>query len=228
MGTPPENIDTAPVATTDAATAPGRQDVTPQQLAIIGGVVLVILLGLVYFFFLRGDGEEEVATPPVAQGVPAPEETAPPEEDDGDADGDGGEVETFEVFAPRDPFDPLISAAGDGGIGDTGGTAGTGTDGDGTNGDGTDGDGGTGSQPGEGPPPNDGEDVGRHRVAVVDVYNEDGEDRAQIRVDGTVYTVDEGENFGENFRLVSASGRCATILYGDDEFTLCEGEEILK
>ena len=77
-------------------------------------------------------------------------------------------------------------------------------------------------------PGTDGETVGDHRVKVVDVYTQNGRDRAQIQVDGTVYTVDEGEEFADNFRLVSASGRCATILFGDDEFTLCEGEEILK
>jgi hypothetical protein len=63
---------------------------------------------------------------------------------------------------------------------------------------------------------------------VVDVYNEGGNARAQVQVDGTVYTVDEGERFADNFQLMSTSGQCATMLYGDDEFTLCEGEEILK
>ena len=221
MATPPENVDTAPLVADEGASG-AKQDITPQQLAIVGGVVLVILLGLVYFFFLRGGGEEEVATPPVAEGVPAPEETVPPEEDvaAGEDDDGDGEVETFEVFAPRDPFEPLVSADGAAPGGDTGGTTDGATD--------TPGDGGTEVPPGEGPAPNEGENIGRHRVAVVDVYNENGRDRAQIRVDGNVYTVDEGENFAENFRLVSASGRCATILFGDDEFTLCEGEEILK
>lgn len=220
MATPPENVETAPVGTDDAA-AGGKQDITPQQLAIVGGVVLVIVLGLVYFFFLRGGGEEEVATPPVAEGVPAPEETVPAETDGGEGDGDDdGEVETFEVFAPRDPFEPLVSAGTGTAPGDTGGTTDGGTD--------TPGDGGTEVPPGEDPPANDGENIGRHRVSVVDVYNENGEGRAQIRVDGSVYTVDEGEDFAENFRLVSTSGSCATILFGDDEFTLCEGEEILK
>ena len=72
----------------------------------------------------------------------------------------------------------------------------------------------------------EGESVGGHRVRVVDVFPNGR--RAQIQVDGTVYTVDEGEVFAENFQLVSASGECATMLFGDDEFTLCEGEEILK
>jgi hypothetical protein len=70
--------------------------------------------------------------------------------------------------------------------------------------------------------------VGRHQVQVIDVYRQGGQDRAQIQVDETVYTVDEGEDFADNFRLVSASGACATMLFGDDEFTLCEGEQILK
>ncbi|MBW3594089.1 MAG: hypothetical protein KY391_00815 [Actinobacteria bacterium] len=225
MATPPENVDTTPVAADAGASGRGGQDITPQQLAIVAGVVLVILLGLVYFFFLRGGDEEELATPPVAEGLPAPEETAPPEEDDADGD-DGGEVETFEVFAPRDPFEPLISAGGAGAAPGTGGDAGAGA-GDGDGDGGIDGD-GDGTAPGEGPAATNGQDIGTHRVRVVDVYEENGRDRAQVQVDGTVYTVDEGENFAENFRLVSASGRCATILFGDDEFTLCEGEEILK
>lgn len=219
MGTPPENVET-PVADAIAA-GEGKQAVTPQQLAIVGGVVLVIVLGLVYFFFLRGGGEEEIVAPPVAEGVPAPTEAAPPEEDDdGDDDGD---VETFAVFAPRDPFEPLVSAGGAG--------AGTGTVDTGA------GDGGGGTSvvdpidedpDGTADPEPDGDTIGDHRVRVVDVYSQNGRGRAQIQVDGTIYTVDEGEGFAENFRLVSTDGSCATILFGDDEFTLCEGEEILK
>jgi hypothetical protein len=63
---------------------------------------------------------------------------------------------------------------------------------------------------------------------LVDVFQENNSPRAQVEVDGTVYTVSEGEVFADNFELVSASGECATMLFGDDQFTLCEGEEILK
>ena len=221
MGTPPENVETTttvePVAVSDA----GKQSVTPQQLAIVGGILLVVLLGLVYFFFLRGGGEEEVvAPPPTAEGVPAPEETAPPGEEEADDDDDTGQVENFDVFAPRDPFKPLVSAAGAAG-GEVAPAGGGGGGGDGEPTDPTD-----PTDPSD--PSEDGETIGDHRVKVVDVYVEGGNDRAQIQVDGTVYTVDEGEEFADNFRLVSASGQCATILFGDDEFTLCEGEEILK
>ena len=220
MATPPEKVETQIV--TEDAPASGKQDVTPQQLAIVGGVVLVVLIGLVYFFVLRGDGEEELPPPPVAEGIPAPEDTpAPVDEGIDDDDDDDGRIETFEVFAPRDPFEPLISAASGaaGGGGDTTADGDTGTDGDAT----TDPDGTT-----DGDPQPDGESIGDHRVKVIDVYTQNGQGRAQIQVDGTVYTVDEGEGFADNFRLVSTSGSCATILFGDDEFTLCEGEEILK
>ena len=215
MGTPPENVETtAPAATEPAGRA--RQDITPQQLLIVVGVLVVLLLVLVYFFFLRGGGEEEVAAPPVAEGVPAPEETTAPEDEDADDGGDEGDVENFDVFAPRDPFKPLVTS-GEGGGGAAAPDDGTG-----------DGDIVTPDDGGEAPPTDDGDRIGNHRVRVVDVYVQNGRDRAQIQVDGTVYTVDEGEQFADNFELVSASGRCATILFGDDEFTLCEGEEILK
>lgn len=226
MGTPPENLGT----TTPIAEAPpaGGRSITPPQIAIVVGL-LIVLLGAVYFLFLRGGDEEVVPPPAAAPAVPAPtpEPTETPQPDDGEPP-----VETFEVFAPRDPFEPLIAAggvAGDtgGGGGDTGAGDGTGAGTDGGTTDGTDGtDGGT-TDPGTGDGAN-GSNVDGHRVKVIDVFRENGRDRAQVQVDGTVYTVDEGENFAENFRLVSASGRCATMLFGDDEFTLCEGEEILK
>jgi hypothetical protein len=225
MGTPPENLDpTQPVPAATPATG-AKRSISPPQIALVVGLLLV-LLGMVYFFFLRAPAEETAAPPATGAAPAAP--AATPEPTEAEPDDDEPPVENFELFAPRDPFEPLVSAGGatGGGGGDTGdttddGTTDGGTDGtdDGTDGtDGTDGDGGTSG----------GEDVGGHRVRVIDVYREGGRDRAQIQVDGTVYTVDEGEDFADNFRLVNASGRCATMLFGDDEFTLCEGEEILK
>ncbi len=213
MATPPENVDATTTVAEDAAPA-GRQDITPRQLMIVVGVLVVVLLGLVYFFFLRGGDEEAAEAPPTAEGVPAPEDPAEEEPADDDDDGsDEGTVETFEVFAPRDPFDPLVSDTEGGGVPDSGGGGGPVAGGDGID------------RPAARDP---GQTIGTHRVRVVDVFEQYGSNQAQIQVDGTVYTVAEGETFADNFRLVSASGRCATILFGDDEFTLCEGEEILK
>jgi hypothetical protein len=100
-----------------------------------------------------------------------------------------GTLETFEVFASRDPFAPLV--------GDKDGDAGGGVD----------------------------EDA--EVVKLVDAAS-DGVAGAQVDVNGTVHTIAEGETFAENFKLLSVSGDCASILYGDDQFTICEGEEIFK
>jgi len=100
-----------------------------------------------------------------------------------------GTVETFEVFASRDPFAPLV-----------------------------------GDKDGETAGPVD-EDA--NSVRLVDAAA-DGVAGAQVDVNGTVHTIAEGETFAENFKLLSVSGDCASILYGDDQFTICEGEEILK
>jgi hypothetical protein len=47
-------------------------------------------------------------------------------------------------------------------------------------------------------------------------------------VDDTVYTVAEHRRFAEFFEVLSISGRCAGMLYGDDQFIICEGEQIIK
>jgi hypothetical protein len=201
----------------------------PEQRRGIGGLqVALILLGVIllilvlWWLFLRG-GEDEVTT--TAPPAPAPATTPAPAVTDDKEDGEKRPLETFEVFAPKDPFDPLITedeggttdgdTTGDGTTTDTG----TGTDGDG---DGVVDDGGTTDGDGDG----DGAaDVRGHTVELVATL--DG-GSAQVQVDSTVYRVSEGEQFAQNFELVSVSGDCATLLYGDDQFTLCEGEEILK
>jgi hypothetical protein len=40
-------------------------------------------------------------------------------------------------------------------------------------------------------------------------------------VDDTTYQPSVGQRFANNFKLVSAGGGCARILYGDSSFTLC-------
>jgi hypothetical protein len=61
---------------------------------------------------------------------------------------------------------------------------------------------------------------GGHTVVLVDIFSSGT--RAQVEVDGTVYTVSEGETFASTFKLVSISGSCASFLNGDSSFTLCE------
>ena len=217
MATSPERLETSGPA--------GDRTRSPAVLALaVAGLLLLLLI--VWFFFLRSPDEpESVATAPTAEAPVDAEE----EEEVAPAPSKQDPVETFEVFAPKDPFDPLISQAAAGG-GDPGTAGGTVAGADGTTtatpaGDGTT----TTTTTTQGGGGSRSDEIGGHRVRVVDVFSGGGgERRAQIQVDGTVYTVNEGERFASNFQLLDTSGACATMLFGDDEFTLCEGEEVLK
>ena len=123
------------------------------------------------------------------------------------APSENGPIETFEIFAPKDPFEPLVMAANGG----TNGSSGSGTK-ERAGLDRTEGDG----------------HVGGHSVKLLDAYADGGRNLADVSVDGTVHKVTEGERFADNFELVSVQGRCVTMLFGDDQFTVCEGEQILK
>jgi hypothetical protein len=203
-----------------------KKDLDRNQLLLVVGL-LVVLLGLVYFFFLKGGGEEPAdlgAVPPV--GSPAPAASVPVSEVDPD---DDSPVETFEVFTDRDPFEPVIDLSDDAGgpvstlvttpegeVVENGGTFAPDPTDDSTTDDTTDDTDDTDNN------------VSGTEVRVVDVFRSEGSKRAQIRVEGTVYIVDEGETFAESFRLLSISGKCASLLFGDDQFTLCEGESAVK
>jgi hypothetical protein len=195
-------------------TAEKDRNINGQQLAlVVGGIV--VLLALVWFFFLRSDSAPEPAGQPNA---PSSAPAGGGAKDDKKADKNKkapkssrkGPVENFEVFAPKDPFEPLVSSATGGATDDTGNTAGDSGD--------------TG-----GSSDTSGDQVGGHTVRLVNIFTADGgEQRAQVQVDGTVYRVSEGEVFADSFQLVSIQGDCASMLFGDDQFTLCQGEEILK
>jgi hypothetical protein len=58
-------------------------------------------------------------------------------------------------------------------------------------------------------------------VVLVDTFKRNGVEKAQISVDSTTYTVEEGDQFAGNFEVRSINGDCATIDHGDESFTLC-------
>ena len=65
-------------------------------------------------------------------------------------------------------------------------------------------------------------------VALVTVYEKDGTQYAQTKVGETVYAPKVGGVFAGQFKLLATSGKTATYLFGDEQFTLCEGQEVLK
>ena len=68
------------------------------------------------------------------------------------------------------------------------------------------------------------------RVALLDVFVEGERVVANVRVNDTVSKVAAGDTFASNFKVVSleSAERCGRFLFGDDQFRLCKGEEVLK
>lgn len=140
----------------------------------------LVLIAVVWFVFLRGVGAEtaRVTLPsdvPASFGEPVEVVKAQPRQ---------RHKETYEVFAPKDPFESLVSEE-------------RGKDGA----------------------------SGGKLVSIISLSS-DGE--VVVNVDGTDYTPEVGGIFAQSFQLVSVDGDCASLLYGDDQFTLCEGQEITK
>src|SRR6266581_158619 len=64
-----------------------------------------------------------------------------------------------------------------------------------------------------------------HTITLIDIFHRNGVKYAQVSVDGTVYTVKQGQTFDGNFKLVDPAGGCATFLFGDQQFQLCENPQ---
>ncbi|HEX2027497.1 MAG TPA: hypothetical protein VHF25_05805 [Nitriliruptorales bacterium] len=202
-------------------------------LIVLGVVVVLALLWLfVLAPLLAGDDEEpeepaavvpeETEAPELAQATPSPEVTG---------DAEQLPVETFEVFLARDPFRPVRAAPDAGGETTGGGTTAGATTGAPTTGGAPTPGAPTPGGPTPGPPTQGGGESTRvegREVALIDVFVQDGVERAVVQVDGTAYEVGEGDTFAENFRVLSIDPPCVTLLFGDDAFTLCEGDRVLK
>jgi hypothetical protein len=65
-------------------------------------------------------------------------------------------------------------------------------------------------------------------VKLVDVFSRSGTRYAKVTVDGSPYTVKEGQSFATDYWAVDIGSTCATFESGPTRFTLCEDEAILK
>jgi hypothetical protein len=179
----------------------------------IGGIVAgVLVVGLVLFNVLGGGGGTQApprrttgsATPTLAPTV-TPTTTPTP----------------VARFTGRDPFStpPQFLVAT--------GTSGTGSSSSGGSSSSSSSS-GSGSSSSTSPPPTQpgggsSENLGGHTVVLLDTFRVSGTDRAQVEIDGVVYNVAVGEQFGpgNRFELRSVSGNCGTFVFGDQSFTLC-------
>lgn len=70
--------------------------------------------------------------------------------------------------------------------------------------------------------------VAGQKVSLFGIVTKDGVTRAQTRVGETVYQPKVGEVFATSYKLLAVSGKTATYLFGDEQFTLSVGQEVLK
>ncbi len=175
-----------------------------RTVIVFGSVLVVALLG--FFLFVHKGSKTPAATgstapivTPAGGGVPQLAPSPSP-----------SAHQQKLVFSGRDPFDP---AQGGGSV------AVTSTSTSGSTAPATVSPAGT---PSSGPSGGSSIDIGGKTVVLVDIFTSQGVQKAQVEVDGTVYTVAEGGTFATSYQLVSINGSCADFLYGDQSFSLCE------
>lgn len=143
--------------------------------------------------------------------------------------------ETYDVYLARDPFEPVVpvvaAASDEGAPSDQPESPDSGAPGNDERpptGDGA----GTPADDGQEDPVCTGEGevvCDGHVVTLVDVSTDDqGSERATVRIDEASYEVVERQVFATSFAVVSIDPPCVTLLYGDAVFSLCVGEATLK
>jgi hypothetical protein len=181
----------------------------------VAGFLAVVLLAKFVLFSGGGGGSHATATTRLGASAtggglsttstaPASRSTSPPA--------------TFDVFATKNPFEPVVIVTPTtGGPGSTTPTTPT-----------TPTTGGTGGTTTSTAAPSNEPSAGTS-VALLDVFKQgDGTPMAKVQVASTVYTVGVGSTFATSYRVVSLNAPCGQFLFGDAPFRLCEGEEVIK
>ena len=63
--------------------------------------------------------------------------------------------------------------------------------------------------------------VGGKMVTLIDIFSKDGKKRAHVDVDGTTYAAGPGDNFYDDYVLVSIADPCVQFAWRDQSFRLC-------
>jgi hypothetical protein len=200
------------------ATQPQVTARDPRQLVLVAALagVLLLLVGLLVVRPLLGGTGEGQAPPPVTNAGPAPATTPQliTPSTSVAASGAAGSV--------KDPFKPLVTSSTVGAAAaESGVSAGSGGSATAT----TVATGSTvaGAAAGTASTPGGGSSTER-QVALVSIKG----GTAKVTVDGTAYSVTEGESFAGAYRAVDINSECASFESGTTSFTLCEGEAVLK
>jgi hypothetical protein len=189
-----------------------------RKLVLVGAAAAVlVLLVAVWFLFMRG-GSSNDAFAPVPRGhvsTAATHHAAPKHQ----AHKAPSKVpSTFKDVVGRDPLVPLVpdwvtldaaaatASQQHGGTGSTAGAPST-----------------TNSSSGTGVTRAAGQEV-----TLIRIYSKSGRMYAQTKVGDTVYSPYVGKTFAGTFQLLSVKGKTATYLDGDVQFTLKQGQQVLK
>jgi hypothetical protein len=189
----------------------------PRQLVLVAALVaaLLLLVGLLVVRPMLAGSDQGQAPAPVVTAGAAPATTTPqligPSTSVTPSDGAAGSV--------KDPFRPLVSAGSAAAATESGVTA------SGDAGSVTPSTAATGSTvAGAGTATTLGGSSAERQVALVSITG----GTAKVTVDGTAYTVSEGESFASGYRAVDINSECASFESATTAFTLCEGEAVLK
>ena len=191
----------------------------PRQLVLVAALVaaLLLIVGLLVVRPMLAGSDQGQAPAPAATAGAAPATTTPqligPSTSVTPSDGAAGSV--------KDPFRPLVSAGSAAAATEPGVTA------SGDAGSATASTAATGSTvagAGAGTATTLGGSSAERQVALVSITG----GTAKVTVDGTAYTVSEGESFASGYRAVDINSECASFESATTAFTLCEGEAVLK
>jgi hypothetical protein len=195
------------------ATQPQVTSGGPRQLVLVAALAALLLLAvglLVVRPMLAGDSAEPAAGPPPATTGAAPATTP---QLIGPSTSVGPDTGTAAAASAKDPFRPLVdpeaaSATTVSGVTPEATTL-EATAPEATASEATTAGGGA---------------TAERKVTLLGI--DDG--TARVSVDGTAYTVEEGESFASDYRAVDIGSECASFESGTTPFTLCEGEAVLK
>jgi hypothetical protein len=198
------------------ATQPQVTARDPRKLVLVAALAGVLaIVGLLVVRPLLGGTGEEQAPPPVTSAGPAPATTP-------QLITPSTSVAASEAAGSvKDPFKPLVTSSTVAAAAESGVSAGSGGSATAT----TVATGSTvaGAAAGTATTPGGGSSTER-QVALVSIKG----GTAKVTVDGTAYSVTEGESFAGAYRAVDINSECASFESGTTSFTLCEGEAVLK
>jgi len=222
-----------------------KLNASPKQLIMIGVLTAVLLGAVLYFFVLSGGNDVAPASAPAPAPVTTPEPEVEAEVDkDADKPDNKKPLETNTLLGARDVFEPLIDVSEGGGGEGTDVTGEVVDDGSATTTEPP-----TTDDPGTTPvvppvtppvdPPDDPADPPVVKtgwtVKLLTIYTDDGVEKAIVetrnRKTGKTKThkLVEDERFANNFKLVSINNDdTASFLYGDETFSLAEGQKVTK